>query len=770
MAQQDSSLLPGSISKSYARRLGVALTLAILAMVAFGFVVSAQTSASLNEDVEDELTALSGSQANQLDSWLANTQRSVRATSSHPALESGDADRAGEYLTSLVENDATSENVVAVHYVSTETGTIEASSNEQFVGASPAEQGAPFAENPPEFDGPTDTHVSDPFTIQLADHPIIAVLSPVEGSNHMLVYMVNLRERARGISQQRGDSSTVVVDDQGRYVAHPDPDRILEPAETGVTDVDELSVGETAFVENEETLVATTRLESTDWVVGTTADSETAFALASQINSDLTGLILFAVITLGLVGVTIGTNTVVSLRRLSACAREMGEGDLDVDLSTARDDEFGTLYASFDSMRASLREKISESEQARQEAEQARQDAEQARQEAERESEVMQEMNDHLERKASEYRQVLRAAADGDLTGRVDPGSKNDSMESVGEGINSTLDALEEAIADMQTFADNVRTASGELDENADRVDEASRQVRSSIDEIFDGASTQSQRLQEAAAEMESLSATAEEVAASAQQVADTSQSAAEVGEQGREAAQEAIEEMRAIDDQTDETVEEITALATDLAEIGDIVDLIQEIVEQTNMLALNASIEAAHADADGDGFAVVADEIKGLAEETKEAARDIEDRIDRIQSQADETVTTMESTSERVAAGTDTVEDAIDALERIVEYTEEVDVGIQEIDEATEEQADTSQRLMEMVDDLSAISEETAQQSDTVADAADDQTASIEEVADAARSLRGRADDLGDLLDQFEVAASTTMDGAATEPATVDD
>ncbi len=775
MASNTGSLLPDSLRQSYAIQLGVALALAVLVMVAFGLVVSSQATATLNEDVENDLRSLSESEAAQFDTWLNSTQRSVRAASAHPTLSSGDEQAIATHLETQVESESVPENVAAVHYLNTSSGEIEASSDDRFVGVSPSEEGAAFAQEPLAFDSPQDTYVSKPFRIGIVDHPIIAVISPVESdSDHALIYMTDLRAQAQEISQRDNDTTTVVVDSDGQFVSHPNASKILSDHEGNTEMVTQLSPGESNFMEMDEQLMASTKLRSTEWTVMVHADSEQAYGLANQINSDLIGLIIFAIINLGLVGVTIGTSTVVSLRSLSAKARAMGEGEMDVDLSTPRTDEFGTLYASFDQMRTSIQEKIREAEDAKQEAEEARQEAEEARQEAVEESEVMQQVNEHLETKATEYRQVLDAAANGDLTARVDPSSENESMESVGEEINTMLDDLEGTMAEVQAFAQNVLDSTDRVDGNAERVDEASRQVRESIEEIFDGTTEQSQRLQDAASEMEGLSATAEEVASSAQEVASTSQAAAEVGERGREAAQETIEEMTAIDAETDETVEEINALAADLEEIGDIVDLITDIAEQTNMLALNASIEAARAggggEGAGDGFAVVADEVKSLAEETKEAAGDIEHRIERIQRQAGDTVETMEATSERITDGVETVEEAIEALETIVEYTEEVDVGIQEIDDATEEQAKTSQQLMGMIDELSEISEQTAHEADTVADAAEEQTDSISEVSGSARELRTRAEELEALLDRFAVGVEASGGAQPASPASVDD
>ena len=761
MSRDRDSPIPSVVGDSYAARLGVALAFAIIVVVAFGAVISVQASDTLASDVERDTTALSETQAEQLDGWLMTARRDARTTSRLPVFSNGSQSAVRNRLTGLVENDEVPPDVVAVHYVNTANGTITASSNEQFNGVNATEQGAPFATDPPEFSGPDDTHVTDPFSVSVVDHPIIAVVSPVPGAqNRSIVYMTDLEARAESISNQREGSYTTVVNGDGEFIAHPNTSKIgsTAPVASGGDDpVSSLDSGQSTFVEADEILMGISRLESHDWSVMVHSDRAQAYALSDQINSDLIGLILLAVINLGLIGVTIGGTTIASLRRLSSKAEAMAGGDLDVDLGSSRNDEFGTLYDAFDNMRTNLREEIADAEAAREEAEAAKAEAESARTEVEAERNEMEALSSHLELKAEEYSRTLESAADGDLTARVDTDSMSDAMAEVGQEINETLDALSATIADMKTFADNVMGASDRVETNAERVGMASQQVSNSIEEIFEGATEQSERLQSGSAEMDNLSATAEEVAASAQQVASTSEAAAEVGEDGREAAQTAIAEMNAIDDETEATVSEINALEDDLDEIGEIVSVITNIVEQTNMLALNASIEAAHADKDGDGFAVVADEIKGLAEETKEAAADIESRIERIQSQAGETVETIESTSERISEGVGTVEEAVEALETIVEYTEEVDSGIQEIDHATEEQARTAQDVQATIDELSSISQQTAAEADTVAGAAEDQAASIETVTDSAQDLQERAEDLQSVLDRFEVEDSET-------------
>jgi len=764
-----------NIRKSYGLKLGVALVLVVALTVVIGALIHVQTGERLRSDVQEELTTFSDSRADTLDTWLGGVKTQTRLTSEHPALQSDDEERIRGHLKGLVDDEKVPDGVVAVHYYDTETETIETSSSDALVGVNSAEQGAPFATNPPSYEGSDDIHVSAPFRVPVVDFPVVAVISPVpDRPNKRVVYMVNIAERTRSLTGGIEGGSTVVLDSQGRYLAHPNGSKLLTTHDGGADSpaVEEGIAGSSGFTQMDgETLMAYAPMESADWVVVVRMPQSQAYALGSAVTSSILGLILLAVVSLALVGVTIGSNTVISLRQLSEKADAMAGGDLEVDLETKRRDEFGSLYDSFARMRDSLREQIREAETAREEAESARLEAEDAREGAEAAREEAEALSAHLETKANHYEDVMSAAADGDLGVRVNPESRNESMVAIGESLNDMLDEIERTVAKVKRFASHVSNAVVDVEASADEVMATGEEVSESVSEISDGAAQQTENLGDVAEEMNALSASAQQVAGTVDEVAATSEQAAAAGQHGQEAAEEALSEMDAVEAATERTAAQIEELEAEMAAIGEVVEVITEIAEQTNMLALNASIEAARTGAEGDGFAVVADEVKNLAEETKESATEIEGRIERVQSKTAESVAEMHETSERITTGVETVEGAIEALEEIAEYVEETDARIREINEATEDQADSSAAVVEMVDEVASISEETTGQAESVAEAAEAQTTTLSEVSEDAEDLAERAAELSTLLDDFRVGSGAgPMDETEFETAEVSD
>ncbi|WP_435124239.1 methyl-accepting chemotaxis protein [Halobaculum sp. D14] len=741
------ALTPDWLQRRYAAKLTVALLVVVSLTVAFGVVVHVQTDQQLQSDVNAELASTAQVRADTLDTWLAGVQKQTVLTSRHPAVTSGDPGRVKQHLKRLQETGVLPSGVAAVHYYDTGDKRIVASTAAEMVGVSPAEQGAPFAESPPSFSGPDDTYVTQPFEVPVVDHPVVAVISPVPGvDDRALIYMVNVEAKAAAVTGGSA-SETMVVDGDGEFVAHPNPSKITSPFAAA-----DAVLGDDGVVQRDGQVLASASLSQTDWTVVTRTPAASAYALGDAVTSSILGLILLTVIGLAVVGVTVGSNTAISLRRLAERADEMAAGDLDVEMETRRADEFGTVVDSFDTMRGSLRSTLADAEAARSDAEAARSEA--------------QATADRLEATAAEYEDVMRAVADGDLTRRVDPDADSDAMRAIGEAFNGMVTEIEGTLADVKQFSAHVVDAAETADENTMEAREASSAVADSVAEISTGADEQADHLHDVEGEMSQLAASAEEVAATVESVADTASSAAAAGADGQDTAEEALTEMDAVRDRTDETMRELESLDDEVAEIGEIAEVITDIAEQTNLLALNASIEAARTGADGDGFAVVADEVKALAEETKESAEEVENRIERIQARTEETVGGMRETGERVRAGVETVEGAIESLSTVAGHVEGIDADLAEIERATEEQARAVDSVVEMAEDVSAIGDQTTAEAARAAEKTDEQTDALADVDAAATDLATRARRLRGLLGEFDVDAAASVDAHATAAA----
>ncbi len=372
---------------------------------------------------------------------------------------------------------------------------------------------------------------------------------------------------------------------------------------------------------------------------------------------------------------------------------------------------------------------------------------------------TVERMNDELERKVSAFEAILHDCAAGDLTTRIGEEADNGVVSGFATAFDEMMDEFEATIVELDDFAREVATLSNEVKVSAEEVRDGSERVGSRLRDISTDAERQHEKLQSVAMKMNSLSTLTQEIDTSSSEVAAIAAQTVETGQTGRAAAGEAIEGMNRIERESAETVEEIERLESEVDQIDDLIDFIREVAEQTNMLALNANIEASRAGEAGHGFAVVAREIKELAEETKDAAVDIEGRLEEIQSQTSRTVAEVRETRDQIARHTDSVENAATALNEIAGYAHETNAGVQGINEATGQQAESTAEVVEMVDEATTISEETTSESESVAVAAESQTLALSAVARSTESLATQASQLSGTMDQFEVR----RDGGST-------
>jgi len=504
-------------------------------------------------------------------------------------------------------------------------------------------------------------------------------------------------------------------------------------------------------------------------------DNEVAAAITLGDRAETTGII-FSILSL-LIAIGIGMITAKHITNpvttLSNNATQIANGNLDTEIrETTRTDEVGELNNAFgdiqnylqkaglqanaiasgdfdshvhdetipgdfgkslNTMRSDIQTYISKAETAQQDAE---------------------ELANSLEENAVEFGDVMQDAADGDLTRRMPTTAESDAMEQIFTSYNEMMDELDTTLTEVNVFADKVASTSTTVTNNAAEIKESNEQVSSSITSISDDTSKQRENLNEVSNEIASLSATIEEAASSAQEVAQKSDETATIAEDGRENAEKAIDNVTEVEESIENTVENVEELEALMNEINNVVEVIQSIAEQTNILALNASIEAARvgggSDGKSDGFAVVANEVKQLAEETKQSAENVGELIEDVQTQTTRTVNEIQDAQETVKQTTESVDDAVTAFVGVAENVKDTDAGIQEISNAMDDQAVSTEESVSMVEDIADKSHDIANETNDVSAAAKQQNTSMKEVTTSITQLSEQATQLQDTLDQF--------------------
>ncbi|MDO5050212.1 MAG: methyl-accepting chemotaxis protein [Moraxella equi] len=289
-----------------------------------------------------------------------------------------------------------------------------------------------------------------------------------------------------------------------------------------------------------------------------------------------------------------------------------------------------------------------------------------------------------------------------------------DELGDLAEGdltVNATVsEDFTGAIADSVNFAiDQLRQLVLAINTTADRVARSSQQTQMTAVELAEASEHQAQEIAGVSAAINEMAVSIDQVSANASESASVAQRSVVIAQNGVDVVQRSIEGMNTIRNQIQETSKRIKRLGESSQEIGDIVGLINDIADQTNILALNAAIQASMAGEAGRGFAVVADEVQRLAERSAAATRQIETLVKTIQADTNEAVSSMESTTAEVVKGAKLAKDAGEALEEVQTVSNTLADLIQNISNAARQQATSAGHISSTMNIIQDITSQTS-------------------------------------------------------------
>ena len=326
-------------------------------------------------------------------------------------------------------------------------------------------------------------------------------------------------------------------------------------------------------------------------------------------------------------------------------------------------------------------------------------------------------------------RPILRLSQE---VGKVAEGDLNISIEQAG------TDEVGRLTHDFKVMVESLRNVIGQVSSTANQVATAAAQLMGSAEQIANGAEEVASQAATVATASEQMSGTSGAISQNCQIAAEVNRQASSKASTGSEVVEITVQVMGRIASRVHETAVSVGSLGSRGDQIGEIVGTIQDIADQTNLLALNAAIEAARAGEQGRGFAVVADEVRALAERTTKATGEIGGMIKAIQVETKSAVAAMEEGVSEVEQGTAEAAKSGQALQEILDQINAVSMQINQVATASEEQTATTGQISENIHQITDVIQETAK--------------GAHETATAAHQLAQTAEELQRLVAQFKL------------------
>ncbi len=507
------------------------------------------------------------------------------------------------------------------------------------------------------------------------------------------------------ISQQVGavkignTGYAMVVDEAGKLVGHPDTALSTGDSLTDVSNyppVKALLAGKEGHLDftDEQGLswIAYSASLDNGWGVILVQQKAEAFLQKRQFQQIAWIIALSIVGLVGLIVLSMANRLVKPIIRLTRVASAFSDGYWDQKIKIDSNDEIGILGDSFNTMAQQLQESITN---------------------LENKVDEQRQQKEKLEQEIAHLLGDVGGAMDGDLTVRADLTSME--MSTVADLFNAIIDSLKDIAIQVKTSSTQVSSSLGEneqaiqtLAQQAIEEAEATRQTLGSVEE---------------------MSHSIEAVANNANQAATLVDDTYTVTQESAKAMDETVDSIFQLRTTVGETAKKMKRLGESSQKISQVVSLIEEMALKTNLLAINASVEARRAGKQGEGFMIVAEQVGTLAEQSAQAAKEISNIVETIQQETQEVTQAMELGTSQVVDSTRLVEGTKQRLQSILERSQSINELMQSISQATVSQTDTSRTVTELMQHIAQQSQQRSSASQTVAQ-------SMQETAQVAQTL----------------------------------